>query len=271
MSNKKIDGQILAEKIKDKITKEIFELGIRPNLAIILIGERSDSRLYVDLKEHEAKKVGIDTHTYKCPTETSEEEILAMINHLNEDELIDGILVQLPLPDKFNTDKIIKALNPNKDVDGFHPDNKNNIISPVHGTVLEMLNSISCDLKNKNIIIISNSKTFGDPLAKLLEEKNAITKVINSKDRNLAEETIKADILITAVGKPHFIKKEMIKDETVIIDIGITKKDTHVLGDVDYKNVLKKVSYITPVPGGVGPMTIAMLFKNTLKLYKLKH
>lgn len=270
LKGKKIDGRILAENIKDEVTKEIFELGYRPNLAIILIGNRSDSELYVKLKEQEAKKVGIDTHLYKCTSKTSEEEILSMINHLNNDELIDGILIQLPLPEGFNTDKIIKAINPNKDVDGFHPDNKT-ILSPVHQTIFEMLASVDYELQDKKTVIISNSDIFGKSLAKLLKKEKAIVKIAGINDKNLIKKTSEADLLISAVGKPHFIKKEMVKKDAVVIDIGITKKDTLVFGDVDYDDVYDKASYITPVPGGVGPMTIAVLFRNTLKLYKLNH
>ncbi len=206
-----------------------------------------------------------------------------MIQHLNEDKLIDGILVQLPLPKELDTNKIIKTIDPNKDVDGFHPDNTT-ILSPVHATVLEILSNKNIDLEDKEVVIVSNSETFGNPLAKLLTEKKASTKVINSTDIDLEKETARADVLITAIGKPHFFTSSMIKEEAVIIDIGITKKakkgsekkddpskKTSVFGDVDYDDVLEKVSYITPVPGGVGPMTIAMLFKNTLQLYKSKH
>ena len=279
-----IDGQALAEKIKDNIVKEILELNNkkpdcphRPNLAIILVGDREDSRLYVSLKEREAKKVVIDTHIYRCPEKTKEKEILEIIECLNKDELIDGILIQLPLPKGFNTDKIIKAINPAKDVDCFHPENlkvtmescqSNHILSPVFAAILEMLESINCQLKEKKICIIANSDIFGKNLAKVLECHGAKIKITKAADNNLADETTRADILITAVGKPKFIKKEMVKEEAIIIDIGITKEDKKICGDVDLAEVKDKAGYITPVPGGVGPLTIAMLFKNTLELYK---
>jgi len=279
-----IDGQALAEKIKDQIIKEIIRLNKgqtdcqhRPNLAIILVGDREDSKLYVGLKEKEAKKVGIDVHTYKCPENIREEEIISTIECLNSDKLIDGILVQLPLPPRFDTNKIIKTINPAKDVDCFHPENlkiilgschHRHILSPVFSAVLEMLSSINYQLKNKQVCLIANSDIFGKSLGKILECQGAKVKTIKASDKNLGKETSEADILITAVGKPKFIKKEMVKKEAVIIDIGITKTGKTIYGDADFSDIKDKVSYITPVPGGVGPLTIAMLFRNTLELYK---
>jgi methylenetetrahydrofolate dehydrogenase (NADP+)/methenyltetrahydrofolate cyclohydrolase len=288
-----IDGRILAEKIKDELVKEIVgerkgaEINNypRPNLAIILIGEREDSSLYVGLKEKEAKKVGIDTHLYKCGEDISEKEVLDMINFLNNDETVDAILVQLPLPEHLNTDKIISSIKASKDVDGFHPENLKKLCAfsrtdrggafrplmpPVFGACLEMLKSIDCDLKEKQVCIIANSDIFGKTLVKVLECRGAKVKTVKADDKNLAEETSEADILITAVGKPKFIKKEMIKKDAVIIDIGITKEEKKVFGDVDFEDVKEKAGFITPVPGGVGPLTIAMAFKNTLELYKNK-
>ncbi|MCK4554343.1 bifunctional 5,10-methylenetetrahydrofolate dehydrogenase/5,10-methenyltetrahydrofolate cyclohydrolase [Candidatus Parcubacteria bacterium] len=276
-----IDGKALAEKIKDNIVKEIAKLnGERPNLAIILIGERGDSELYVALKEQQAKKVGIDTHLYRCPENISEQEVLDIIDHLNKDELIDGILVQLPLPKGLDTDTIIKAVNPAKDIDGFHPDNlkilfktcdHHHVMPPIFEVVLEMLKSIDCQLRNKQICIVCNSDIFGKSLAKVLKCQGARVKIVYADNNDLVNKTKRADVLITAVGKPGFIKKNMIKKDAVIIDIGITKKGKKVYGDVDFEDVKNKVSYITPVPGGVGPMTIAMAFRNTLELYKKKH
>jgi len=278
-----IDGQKLAKKIKDKIVKEILELNnnkpdclLRPNLAIILVGEREDSKLYVDLKEKEAKKVGIDTHLYKLPTNTLETNILETISCLNKDEQIDAILVQLPLPKDFNTNKIIKAIDPKKDVDRFHPDNlkilmstcgHDEVMPPVHSTVLEILRSIKCDLKNKETCIIANSDIFGKSLAKVLSCEGAKVSTLSASNKSLSDKTKKADILITATGKPKFIKADMIKQDAIVIDIGITKDNKKVCGDVDFEQVIKKASFVTPVPGGVGPLTIAMLFKNTLELY----
>lgn len=272
-----IDGKKLAEKIKDDIVKEIVKLGQRPNLAIILIGQREDSALYVSLKERGAKKVGIDTHLYKCPENIFEKEILEMIECLNNDETIDAILIQLPLPENFNTDKIIKAIAPGKDVDGFHPENLKKLLAscdslalmpPVFGVVLEILKSINCDLENKKVCIAANSDIFGKSLAKVLECSGAKVQTTRGDGEDLKEKTSQADILITALGKPEFIKKDFIKKDAVVIDVGITKTKNGVKGDVDFEDVKNAVGHITPVPGGVGPMTIAMAFRNTMELFK---
>ena len=273
-----IDGEKLAKKIKDEIVKEIVKLrGEKPNLAIILVGERQDSLIYVNKKVEEAKKVGIDTHLYKCPPEIGEREIFDMIDHLNKDDLIDAILVQLPLPKGIDTDGIILAIDPEKDVDCFHPKNvevliKNferlKIISPVFASVFYILNSLRYDIKNKKVCVISNSEIFGHSLASALKQKGAKAVNIKTNDKELAKKTKKADILISAVGKKKFIKKDMVKKGAIVIDVGITKEGKKIYGDVDFEEVKEKVGFITPVPGGVGPMTIAMLFKNTLELYK---
>ncbi len=280
-----IDGRALAEKIKDEIVKEIAgnRKGLdlvncpRPNLAIILVGDREDSELYVSLKEKEAKKVGIDTHLYRCEENISERELLDTIGFLNNDDSIDGILVQLPLPENFDTDKIIRAIALKKDVDGFHPDNLNKIINscnhdgitpPVFGVVLEMLKSVNYDLKGEQVCVLANSDIFGKSLAKILECRGAKVEVVKSDDVNLEKKTKEADLLITALGRAQFVKREMLKDGAIIIDIGIAKEDGKVYGDVDFDDASEVASFITPVPGGVGPMTIAMAFKNTLELYK---
>jgi methylenetetrahydrofolate dehydrogenase (NADP+)/methenyltetrahydrofolate cyclohydrolase len=282
-----IDGEALANKIKDEIVKDVEKYcqatkinGQRPNLAIILIGKREDSCLYVDLKEKEAKKVGIDTHLYRCPENITEGEVLDMIEHLNKDSLIDAILVQLPLPKGFDTDGIIRAIDPIKDVDRFHPNNleelfrtcnHTHVMPPVFEVILEILKSINYNIRDKKVIIVVNSDIFGKSLAKVLGCRGARTVMIHGDDKNLKSKTQEADVLITAVGKPGFIKGDMIKKGVVIIDIGITKKGKKVYGDVDFEDIKDKAGYITPVPGGVGPMTIAMAFKNTVELYKRRH
>lgn len=276
-----IDGRALAEKIKDEIAQEIFKLnGPRPNLAIILIGEREDSKLYVSLKEKEAKRVGIDTHLYKCPSNVSEQEILEIIKYLNNDRTIDAILVQLPLPAGFDTDSLILSLSPEKDVDRFHPANlkilfstceHGEVMPPVLGTILEILKSIDYEIKNKKACLVVNSEIFGQSLKQILKCRGAEVELARFKDADLKEKTKKADILISAIGEPEFIKKDFIKKDAVVIDIGIAKKDGRVKGDVDSADVEDQAGYLTPVPGGVGPLTIAMLFKNTLALYKKRH
>lgn len=258
---KKIDGTAIAEKIKDVIAQNIFKLkGSRPNLAIVLVGERADSQLYVALKEREGKKVGVETHVYKMPVDISEEELLDVIGFLNKDASIDGLLVQLPLPEKFNTDKVIAAINPLKDVDGFHPLHPEYVISPVLAAILACLEDIKFSGAGKSACVLYNSEVFGRSIKDILEKKGL--KV------SLKDNPEKADLLVTALGEPHKIKKEMIKDGAVIIDIGITKKDLKVLGDVDFEDVKDKASYITPVPGGIGPMTIAFLFKNVWEIFQ---
>lgn len=310
-----IDGRALAEKIKDGIVKEILgkeyfkkpeeeacacghdhghehgkeeaerksEIILncqRPNLAIILVGNREDSALYVSLKEKEAKKVGIDTHIYKCPEDITEPEILEMIDYLNQDDLIDGILIQLPLPKALDTDRIIAAIDPGKDVDGFHPDNlkllsehcvRGGLLPPVFEVVLEMLESIGCGLEGKKVAVLANSEIFGVSLVRVLECKGARAEAVYGNDKDLRKVTSESDILISAVGKPKFIKKDMIKKDAVIIDIGISKEKGAVCGDADFEDLEKKAGFITPVPGGVGPVTIAMTFRNTLKLFKKRH
>lgn len=274
-----IDGKKLAEKIKDKIALEIFSLnGPRPNLAIILAGERPDSELYVSLKEKQAKQVGIDTHLYRCPENISEQELKDAIKCLNQDKTIDAILVQLPLPAGINADAVVKSVDPAKDVDGFHPDNlkkllenrdfSNLMMPPVFAAALEMLKSADYEIKNKQALIISNSDIFGKSFAHVLKREGAIAKAAKADDKNWKEFAETADILIAAVGSPGFIKKEIIKQGAAIIDVGISKSGNKIAGDVDFEDVKNKAGYITPVPGGIGPMTIAMAFKNTLEAFK---
>jgi len=270
-----INGRELAEKIKDKIAEEVFKLKVRPNIAIILVGNKEDSKLYVNLKMEEAKKVGIDTHLYKCEKNVLEEEIFETIKFLNEDDTIDAILVQLPLPKQYDTDGIILSINPQKDLDGFHPDNLKNlfansenfIVSPVFGAILEILENIKYNIKNKKISILSNSDIFSRSLGKILGEKGGDIEIFKADD-NFIKYTKEADLLITAIGKPKFINKDMIKKDAVLIDIGITKQGDKIYGDIDREDVKEKASYLTPVPGGIGPLTIAMALKNALELFK---
>ncbi len=259
-----INGKAIAERIKDKIAKEIYDFqGPRPNLAIILIGNRSDSQLYVSLKEKEGVKIGVDTCLYKIDKDENEDKILETINWLNKDEAVDGILVQLPLPEKFDANKIIKVINPNKDVDGFHPQCPDYVLSPVLASIKACLEEIKFEAKDKTACVLYNSDIFGQSVKKLLEDLGL--KICSDN------KSVDADLLITALGAPQSIKKEMVKEGAVVIDIGITKINDKVLGDVDFESVKDKVAYITPVPGGIGPMTIAFLFKNVLEIYKRKN
>jgi len=258
---RKIDGRAIAERVKDRIAQEIQEFkGPRPNLAIILVGERPDSKLYVSLKEKEGKRVGIDTHLYEMAATVGEEELLRVIRFLNDDELIDGILVQLPLPENLPTDKIIAAIDPGKDADGFHPERRSYLLSPVLASILACLEEIRFQPAGKTAYVLYNSEVFGLSVKEILEAQGM--KI------GLKDQPEQADLLVTALGAPHKVKKEMVKDGAVLIDIGITQVDNQVLGDVDYEDVKDKAAFITPVPGGIGPMTIAFLFKNVLEIFK---
>ncbi len=256
----------------------------RPNLAIILAGDRDDSKLYVSLKEKEAKKVGIDTHLYKIADFETEQTLIDLITFLNNDESIDGILVQLPLPAKYDSNKIIKAIDPEKDVDGFHPEKPDYIISPVIAAVLKCLEEIKFRWEDKKITLLYNSEIFGDSMVKALNVfcpnivkvsvKNFDSLSDADKVKKLQEISVltqTADVLISALGLANFVKAEMIKPEAVLIDIGISKIENKVWGDIDAVSVKDVAGFLTPVPGGIGPMTIAMLFNNVLEIYKRRH
>lgn len=271
-----IDGQKLAEKVKDKIALEVFEAikngESRPSLAIILVGSRPDSKLYVSLKEREAKKLGIDAYLYELDEQATEGEIIETIKFLNNDNTIDSILVQLPLPENIDTDKVMSVLDPKKDADGFLENHPENVISPVLAAVKMMLDSTKIKAKDLSAGALYNSDVFGDALKKLLTDYGF--KEVKGVTARRAEEVSKitetVDVLVTAIGAPFFIKEGMIKHAAIIIDIGTTQVGNKICGDVDADNVKEKVSFLSPVPGGVGPMTIAFLFKNVLSIYKNK-
>ena len=260
-----IDGKKIASEVKTKIAKQVFEIkNDRPSLAIILVGKKEDSTLYVSLKEREAKKVGIDTHTYKLAENVSEQELIEVIEFLNDDNAVDGILIQLPLPEHINTDNVVEKINPLKDADGFHPLCPKYITSPVLASIKASLDFSKEDLREKSACILYNSSVFGDSIKKMLIEMG-VNSILEKKDSN------KADILISAIGKPASIKKDNIKEGAILIDISTVKVDGKIMGDVDFDDVKDKASFLTPVPGGIGPMTIAFLLKNVLELYKENH
>ncbi len=275
-----IDGKALAEKINDQTVQEILKLGDkRPNLAIILIGDNPDSDLYVGKKIETGKKVGIDTHLYKCEADIGQARVLQMVDFLNNDPEIDAIMVQLPLPKDhgYDTDEIICRIKPEKDLDRFHPENIKNmlehfsgrsILPPVFAVIFEMLASMNIDLKNKKAAIISKSDIFGGNLAKVFIFKGAEAFTVHPDDRGLGEKTVQADILIPVVGRPKLVKKNMIKDGAIVIDVGITRDMGSIYGDVDFEDVKDKEGYLSPVPGGVGPMTVAITLRNALELYQ---
>jgi len=283
MKTKIIDGKAIAERIKDQVTSEVLLLNknkvqnaeVRPNLAVLLIGKNEESELYVNRKLEDAREVGIDTHLYKFCNEDKQEDVIKAIEILNQDLEIDAILVQLPLPKKFDKNKIIEAVDPKKDVDCFHPLNQkrkvDKIIAPVHGAVLEILTEVKYEVKDKNILIISNSEIFGINLKNIFKKEGAVAKGILSDNPNLIEEISQADLIISAVGKAGFIKESALKEAAGVIDIGISRKGKKVRGDFSSIGLRNRISFYTPVPGGVGPITVAILLKNTLELFKLKN
>ena len=252
---------------------------MEPSRAIILVGEDPASHLYVRKKEEACLRVGIIFHKYLFEADVAEQSILDCINFLNQDETVDAILVQLPLPTKFDEDKIIKAIKPTKDVDGFHPANaallmndKPRLISGLILGVLKLLETTGEDIKGKKALIIAHSPVFTKPLKHLLEQRGATATIISNSDQKLNELSQAADILISAIGKPGYIKGSMVKQDAIIIDIGISKtKEGKTVGDVNFEEVEKIAGHITPVPGGVGPVTVAMLLHNTLELAKATH
>lgn len=271
---KLIDGKFLSEKILLDVHKDILKLRHAPGLAAILVGDDPASELYIKLKKKACEKCDIHFHVYKLGSHSTEQEIIDSINFLNNDDDTDGIMVQLPLPKKFNTDKIISAIDPSKDIDGFHPINRAkmekgacNIMPPMPGAVVELVKATDEVIKNKNITVLCNNKIVALPFECVWGKQNNLS-VVTLEDKSWKDKTKNADILIVGVGKAKFIKASMVKKDAIIIDIGINKVKEQTVGDVDLKNVLPKIKFISPVPGGVGPMTVAMLLKNLLKLAK---
>jgi methylenetetrahydrofolate dehydrogenase (NADP+) / methenyltetrahydrofolate cyclohydrolase len=281
--NKIIDGKLIASQIKEEIKQEVIKLkeerNITPGLAFILVGENPASVSYVKSKGKACEELGFYSVTKTLPENTSEEEVLGLIEKYNEDKNIHGILVQLPLPKHINEERVIEAINYKKDADGFHPKNIGRLqigascfIPCTPYGVVELLKRSGVETKGKNAVVIGRSNIVGKPVANLFLQKsiNSTVTICHSYTKNISEFTLNADIIIAAIGKAFYLKKEMIKEGCVIIDVGInripdaTKKSgSRLVGDVDYADCFEKCSKITPVPGGVGPMTIAMLMKNT--------
>jgi methylenetetrahydrofolate dehydrogenase (NADP+) / methenyltetrahydrofolate cyclohydrolase len=277
-----IDGKKIAEKNKKEIAKNVCEIikkgGRRPSLAVLLLGEREDSKLYVSLKEKTAKEVGVDTSLYLIDENESEERVIEVIDFLNKDDQIDGILVQLPLPKKFNTDKILQKIKKEKDVDGFNLDRNKKLCSPVLLAVKQILESIKTDVSGKKAFLLYNSEIFKKEMETFLKKQNIKISSVSSKDLklivedekkllSLKEKAKKSDILITALGKAGFIDQGFLREGMIVIDIGITKKEKKVCGDVDFSASKKISGRITPVPGGVGPITVVCLLKNVVQAY----
>jgi len=260
-----INGKKIADQILLNIKKQVAKLDTKPSLAAILVGDDPASKLYLKLKKEACEKVGIHFSSYLLDKDCSEEKILEVIKFLNNDPEINGIIIQLPLPKKFNKDKLIRAIKPEKDIDGFQPQTK--VISPNILGIIELLKQTTVNLKNKKVIILSNSEIFSQPFKKLLPESKVEYLNPKSAIRNLKSELKQADVLIVAIGKPQFIKPNMVKKDSIIIDVGINKVKDKIIGDVNPK-VDKFAAFRSPVPGGVGPMTVAMLLKNLLTLTK---
>ena len=281
-----LDGKKVSEDIKNEITEEVNIMKAKgekvPHLAALIVGNDGASLTYVGSKVKACERVGFESTLIKMPSTTSETELLKRIKELNEHDDIDGFIVQLPLPDQIDTQKVLMAVDPSKDVDGFHPENfgkmaldMSTFIPATPFGILELLERYNVETKGKQTVVIGRSHIVGRPMSILMGRKgfpgNSTVTLTHSHTKNINQITSQADIIITALGVPNYLKAEMIKDDAVIIDVGITRvpdetteKGYKITGDVDFENVSKKASYITPVPGGVGPMTIAMLLKNTL-------
>ena len=276
-----IDGKKQAEIIRNEIKREISDLkkksGKTPSLTVVLIGDFAPSLLYVKNKEKSAREVGINSEIIRYPKNVSEKDILEKIEELNKNDEISGILVQLPLPSQISKEKIINAINPSKDVDGFNPINVGNLSSGYDSIVpctplgcLLLIKKIESDLAGKHAVIIGRSNLNGKPMAQLLLKENCTVTIVHSKTNDLQNECLKADILVAAVGVPNLIKKDWVKKNAIVIDVGINKVGEKIVGDVNFDELKDNVKAITPVPGGVGPMTIACLLKNTLTCFKAR-
>ena len=274
-----IDGKKEAELLRDGIKKEVLKIKESknkvPGLTVILIGNYTPSQIYVKNKEKNSKEVGMNSDVIKYSDDVSEKEVLNKIKELNNDQNVSGILVQLPLPKQIDKEKIINSIHPSKDVDGFNPVNVGNLSSGYQGLVpctpmgcLMLIKKVEKNLSGKHAVIIGRSNLNGKPMAQLLLKENCTVTIVHSKTKNLQQECLKADILVAAVGVPNLVKKDWVKKDAIVIDVGINKLNDKIVGDVEFDQVKDIAKAITPVPGGVGPMTIACLLKNTLECFK---
>jgi len=287
-----LDGKKTSEALKMEIAKEVAEMidnDIRPpHLVAVLVGDDPASQTYVGAKEKACQRVGMTSSIYRLPAETTEKELLELVDFLNNDSEVDGFIVQLPLPKGFNEQKVIESISPDKDVDGFHPVNVGKMalgldsyLPATPSGILEILKRYNIKTEGKHCVVIGRSNIVGSPISIMMGQKkypgNSTVTLCHSRTKNLPELAATADILIVAIGAPHFVTADMVKEGAVVIDVGIhrvksdkTKSGFRLIGDVDFENVKEKASFITPVPGGVGPMTIAGLLYNTLKSAKQK-
>ena len=289
MSARIIDGKKIAADLRDRIAAEVrtlVESGLRPGLAVVLVGENPASLSYVTAKERDCAKVGVYSRDIRLPSDTSQDELIALVEELNDDDDIHGILVQLPLPDSIDEEAVIHAISPDKDADGFHPESIGRLVLNIDGFlpctphgVIKMLEAANIDTNGADVVIVGRSRIVGAPLANLMFRKapggNATVTVCHTRTRDLARRVREADIVIAAAGRPHTITADMVKDGAVVIDVGVNRVDDpsrdrgyRLVGDVDFEKVREKASAISPVPGGVGPMTRAMLLWNTVEAAK---
>ena len=270
------DGKALAEKIYEEIKKETEKLEKKPTLAVIITKDNEAGKIYVRNKQRACEKTGINSVTEELDADVSEKEFLDRINELNNDDSVDAILVQLPLPRHLDTEKILNAISSEKDADGFHYENAGklftgqipNSVACTPKGILRILDEYKINLEGLNALVIGRSNIVGKPVSQLLLQRNATVTTAHSRTKNLEFYTKNADLIVCATGKPKFLKGEMVKEGVIVIDVGISRLDGKLCGDVDFDSVAPKSSFITPVPGGVGPMTVAMLIQNTLNLAK---
>ena len=274
-----IDGKKVSSHIKDNIAAEVKILknktGKTPGLAVVLVGDDPASAVYVKNKNKTCKNIGFQSFEHILPENTSENKLLNLINELNNDDQVNGILVQLPLPSHISSKKILVSIDPQKDVDGFHLENVGRLVTGnalfkpcTPAGIIKLLDEYKIEIEGKNAVIIGRSNIVGKPVSFLFLERNATVTICHSRTKDLPSITRSADILIAAIGKPNFVSLDMVKNNAVVIDVGINRLDGKLVGDVDFASVSKQASLITPVPGGVGPMTIAMLMANTLQAFK---
>ncbi len=276
MTAKIIDGKTLAVKFLDSVRKNVNEAKEKPGLAIVLVGNNPASEIYVGAKEKTCNSVGVNCERYNLDEKVSQNELLKLVDELNQNKKIHGFIVQLPLPKHIDQNFVIDSILPHKDVDGFTPVNLGNLVNDDNRLLpataracMELIKSTGVNIKGKNAVVVGRSNIVGKPTALLLLQENATVTVCHSKTKNLKEYTKNADILVVAVGKAKLIKKDMVKPGAIVIDVGINRVMGKIVGDVDFENVKEVAGFITPVPGGVGPMTIAMLLDNTLKAMEL--
>ncbi|MEE1066180.1 MAG: bifunctional methylenetetrahydrofolate dehydrogenase/methenyltetrahydrofolate cyclohydrolase FolD [Acutalibacteraceae bacterium] len=279
---KLISGKEVSESVKLRVADEVKALkadGIEPCLAVILVGDDPASRVYVNNKKKACEFCGIRSLEYVLPAETTEEELIALVKKLNDDKSVNGILCQLPLPKHLDEKKVLNLIKPEKDVDAFHPENVGhimigdfNFLPCTPAGIMEMFRFENIDLDGKNCVVIGRSNIVGKPMAMLMLKENATVTICHSRTKNLKEIVAGADVIVAAVGRPNFVTADMVKDGAVIIDVGINRMDDGKLcGDVDFEACKEKASYITPVPGGVGPMTIATLMQNTITATRIQN